>query len=159
VEILYTPWRYEYMSSVDDRKEGCIFCEKVAEERDRENFIVHRGKRCFAILNLYPYSTGHLMIAPYEHTGSTENLDADTLTEMMTLSQRAMKAIRQAFGPEGFNLGVNISRVAGAGITDHVHMHVVPRWAGDSNFMPITAQTRVLPKTPDEVWLALKDLI
>ena len=158
MEIIYTPWRYEYVSKVDEPK-GCIFCEKAAQDRDRENLVVHRGKRCFAILNLFPYSTGHLMIAPYLHKGSIEDLDSDTLTEMMTLSQRCMKAIRQAFGPEGFNLGVNISRIAGAGITDHVHMHVVPRWAGDSNFMPITADTRVLPMALDEVWVALKDII
>jgi ATP adenylyltransferase len=158
LEIIWTPWRYEYVSSVDER-EGCIFCDKAKEENDRENLLVHRGERCFAILNLFPYTTGHLMIAPYEHTGTIEKLDPETLTEMMVLAQRCMSAIREIFGPEGFNLGVNISRVAGAGITEHVHLHLVPRWKGDSNFMPVIAETRVLPRTLDDVWLALKDEI
>ena len=146
------------MNSVDER-EGCIFCEKAKEENDRENLIVSRGERCFAILNLFPYTTGHLMIAPYEHTGTIEDVDPEILTEMMVLAQRSMGVIREAFGPEGFNLGINISRVAGAGIKDHVHLHLVPRWAGDNNFMAVIADTRVLPRTLDEVWLALKDKI
>jgi ATP adenylyltransferase len=155
LDIIWTPWRYEYVNSVDER-EGCIFCEKPKEEDDRENLVVYRGKRCFAILNLFPYPTGHIMIAPYEHTDTIEELDPETLTEMMVLAQRSMYAIREAFRPDGFNLGINISRVAGAGITDHMHLHLVPRWAGDSNFMAVIAETRVLPRTPDEVWLALK---
>jgi ATP adenylyltransferase len=96
------------------------------------------------------------MIAPYEHTGTIEELDPETLTEMMVLAQRSMYAIREAFGPDGFNLGINISRVAGAGIKDHVHLHLVPRWAGDSNFMAVIAETKIFPRTLDEVWLALK---
>ena len=158
MDIIWTPWRYEYVKSVDDR-EGCIFCEKAQEKNDRENLIIYRGERCFAILNLFPYTTGHLMIAPYEHTGTIEEVDPDILTEMMVLAQRSMAAIREAFGSEGFNLGINISRVAGAGIKDHVHLHLVPRWAGDNNFMAVIAETRVLPRTLDEVWLALKDKI
>lgn len=154
MEIIYTPWRYEYVSSVD-KTEGCIFCDRIAEDRDRENLVVHRGERCFIILNRYPYTSGHLMIAPYEHAGSIEDLETATLTEMMTLARRSMKALRRTFDPEGFNIGVNIARIAGAGITGHVHMHVVPRWAGDNNFMAVTADTRVLPRTLDEVWLAL----
>lgn len=154
MEIIYTPWRYEYVSRVD-QTEGCIFCDRIAQDSDRENLVVHRGERCFAILNRYPYTSGHLMIAPYEHIGTIEDLDADTLVEMMALTQRFMKALRQAYRPDGFNLGINIARVAGAGIKDHVHMHVVPRWAGDSNFMEVTAGTRVLPLTLDEVWVAL----
>jgi ATP adenylyltransferase len=155
LEIIWTPWRYEYVNSVDER-EGCIFCEKPKEDNDRENLVVSRGKRCFAILNLFPYTTGHIMIAPYEHTGTIEELDPETLTEMMVLAQRSMYAIREAFGPDGFNLGINISRVAGAGIKDHVHLHLVPRWAGDSNFMAVIAETKIFPRTLDEVWLALK---
>jgi ATP adenylyltransferase len=158
VEIIWTPWRYEYVNSVDDR-EGCIFCDKSKAENDRENLVVFRGERCFAILNLFPYTTGHIMIAPYEHTDTIEELDPEALTEMMVVAQRSMSAIRDAFGPEGFNLGINISRVAGAGIKDHVHLHLVPRWAGDNNFMAVIAETRVLPRTLDDVWLALKDKI
>ena len=146
------------MNSVDER-DGCIFCEKSKEETDRENLVVYRGRHCFAILNLFPYTTGHIMIAPYEHTGTIEKLDPETLTEMMVVAQNSLSAIRDAFGPEGFNLGINISRVAGAGIKDHVHLHLVPRWAGDNNFMAVIADTRVLPRTLDDVWLALEGKI
>lgn len=146
------------MNSVDER-DGCIFCEKSKEENDRENLVVYRGRHCFAILNLFPYTTGHIMIAPYEHTGTIEKLDPETLTEMMVVAQNSLSAIRDAFGPEGFNLGINISRVAGAGIKDHVHLHLVPRWAGDNNFMAVIADTRVLPRTLDDVWLALEGKI
>jgi ATP adenylyltransferase len=158
LEIIWTPWRYEYVNSVDER-EGCIFCEKPKKGSDQENLIVFRGKSCFAILNLFPYTTGHIMIAPYEHTGTIETLDPETLTEMMVVAQRSMNAIRDAFGPQGFNLGINISRVAGAGIKDHVHLHLVPRWAGDNNFMAAIADTKVLPLTLDDVWLALQGKI
>jgi len=146
------------VNSVDER-DGCIFCEKSKEENDRENLVVYRGRHCFAILNLFPYTTGHIMIAPYEHTGTIEKLDPETLTEMMVVAQNSLSAIRDAFGPEGFNLGINISRVAGAGIKDHVHLHLVPRWAGDNNFMAVIADTRVLPRTLDDVWLALEGKI
>ena len=146
------------MNSVDER-EGCIFCDKSKAENDRETLVVFRGERCFAILNLFPYTTGHIMIAPYEHADTIEKLDPETLTEMMVVAQRSVSAIRDAFGPEGFNLGINISRVAGAGIEDHLHLHLVPRWAGDNNFMAVIAETRVLPRTLDDVWLALKDKI
>ena len=146
------------MNSVDER-EGCIFCDKSKAENDRETLVVFRGERCFAILNLFPYTTGHIMIAPYEHADTIEKLDPETLTEMMVVAQRSVSAIRDAFGPEGFNLGINISRVAGAGIEDHLHLHLVPRWAGDNNFMAVIAETRVLPRTLDDVWLALKDNI
>lgn len=158
MEIIWTPWRYEYVNSVDER-EGCIFCDKSKAENDRETLVVFRGERCFAILNLFPYTTGHIMIAPYEHADTIEKLDPETLTEMMVVAQRSVSAIRDAFGPEGFNLGINISRVAGAGIEDHLHLHLVPRWAGDNNFMAVIAETRVLPRTLDDVWLALKDKI
>jgi ATP adenylyltransferase len=154
MEYIFTPWRYDYVSTVDQR-EGCIFCERPAAGDDRENLIVTRGERCFVMLNLYPYSTGHLMIAPYEHTGTIESLDRETLADMMQMAQRCMEGLRDAFSPEGFNVGINIARVAGAGIVEHVHMHVVPRWKGDSNFMPVCAETRVLPLSLDQVWEAL----
>ena len=157
MDIIYTPWRYDYVSNVDNRKEGCIFCSKRSEDDDRANLIVYLAEKCLAILNLFPYSSGHLMIAPYKHTGTIEELDAETLTEMMTLAQKCMHAARQAFGPDGFNVGINIARVAGAGITEHVHMHLVPRWAGDANFMPVCSDTRVLPLSLDQVWERLTE--
>jgi ATP adenylyltransferase len=150
MEILFTPWRYEYVSTVNEKK-GCIFCNRV-EEDDRSSLIVMRGENCFAILNLFPYSTGHTMIAPYKHTGTIENLDDETLLEMISMTRRCMSAIRKGFNPDGFNLGINISRVAGAGIVEHVHLHIVPRWAGDANFMTVCADTRVLPLSLEQVW-------
>lgn len=144
------------MSTVDN-KTGCMFCEKLADDSDRENLILHRGENCFVILNLYPYSTGHIMVAPNSHVSTIENLDDKTLMEMMNMSQRCMGALREQFNPDGFNLGLNIERVAGAGITEHVHLHVVPRWSGDSNFMPVCADTRILPLSLDEVWEKLNE--
>jgi len=158
LEIMYTPWRYDYVSTVDDRT-GCIFCEKSASSEDRKNLVVLRAEKCFAMLNLFPYSSGHLMIAPYEHTGTIESLDAETLSEMMSVAKTCMKATREAFSNEGFNIGINIARIAGAGITDHVHMHVVPRWAGDANFMPVVSETRVLPLSLDGVWERLTETL
>jgi ATP adenylyltransferase len=160
LKAIFTPWRYEYVKSVDER-EGCIFCEKPSEpeEMDRQNLVLLRGNACFAILNLYPYSSGHVMIAPYEHTRTIEGLPGAVLEEMMTMVQRCMKAVREAYTPDGFNVGINIARVAGAGIDDHVHMHVVPRWAGDANFMPVVAGVKVLPLTLDDVWARLVELL
>jgi ATP adenylyltransferase len=151
MEFIFTPWRYEYVSNVDNN-EGCIFCDKIGEDNDRENLIVYRAEKCFAILNLYPYSTGHLMVAPYEHTGSIEDVDGEILSDIMATAKKGMSSLRKTLNPDGFNIGINIQRVAGAGITDHVHMHVVPRWAGDSNFMTVCSDTRVLPMSLDQVW-------
>ncbi len=160
MKVIFTPWRYEYVKSVD-QQEGCIFCDKPSEPEgnDEENLVLSRGKRCFVILNLYPYSSAHLMVVPYEHTGTIENLDAEALGEMMTLTQQCMRAIQEAYKPDGFNIGINIERVAGAGISDHVHLHLVPRWKGDANFMPVVARVRVLPLALDSVWRTLKDLL
>lgn len=160
MEVMFTPWRYEYVKTVD-QQEGCIFCDKPSdpESKDEENLILARWERCFVILNLYPYSSAHLMVVPYEHTGTIEDLDAETMGEMMALTQQCMRAIQEAYTPDGFNVGINISRVAGAGIDGHVHLHLVPRWDGDSNFMPVVAGIRVLPLALDSVWRTLKDLL
>lgn len=158
MEIIWTPWRYEYVSNVD-RQGDCIFCDKTAEGCDRENQILKRAKRCVVMLNRYPYTTGHLMIAPFEHLASIEDLDGETAAEMMALAQLSIAALRKSFGPDGFNIGINIARVAGAGLADHVHMHVVPRWAGDNNFMAVVADTKVLPCNLDDVYDRLEGLI
>lgn len=125
---------------------SCIFCAKVREDADDDNLILHRGNRCFVILNLYPYNSGHLMVVPYEHTGDFTSLPPDTGTDMLSLAQMAMRAISDVMHPDGFNLGVNQGSIAGAGIADHVHLHVVPRWSGDTNFMPVLADAKVLPE-------------
>ena len=135
------------VSAPDPAKTGCIFCDKPREDRDEENLILHRGERAYALMNLYPYNNGHLMIAPYAHTADFPSVDAETLLEIMTLAQRAQNALSMAYRPEGYNLGMNLGRVAGAGIAEHMHLHIVPRWNGDTNFMPVLGETKVLPDT------------
>ncbi len=153
MQRLWSPWRMRYILS-QDKWEGCIFCDKPAqgETYDRENFILHRGERAYLILNLYPYNNGHLMIVPYQHAASLEDLDAPTLTEMMLLLNRSLQALRQAITPAGFNIGINLGEAAGAGITEHVHIHVVPRWFGDTNFMPVLADLRVIPELMESTY-------
>jgi ATP adenylyltransferase len=124
---------------------------------DEANLVVHRGRRCFLLLNAFPYTSGHVMIAPFEHVPSIEALDPPALTELMTLSQRALAALRETYRPEGFNLGINQGKVAGAGIEDHVHLHVVPRWGGDTNFMTAVGDARVLPQTLEDSWAELRE--
>jgi ATP adenylyltransferase len=141
---------------------GCIFCNKAREDRDEQNYIVHRAEYCFVILNLYPYNSGHLLVVPYLHTGDLTTLPAEVGTNLFVTVQTAVKALTQAMHPTGFNLGVNQGEVAGAGIADHVHLHVVPRWAGDTNFMPVLADAKVMPEllaaTAAKVRSALRDL-
>jgi ATP adenylyltransferase len=154
---LWSPWRMRYILS-EEKWEGCIFCDKPAQGRshDPENFILYRGQRAYLILNLYPYNNGHLMVVPYQHAPSLENLDAPTLTEMMLLLNRSLQALRQAITPAGFNIGVNLGEAAGAGITEHVHIHVVPRWFGDTNFMPVVADLRVIPELMENTYTKLQ---
>ena len=144
-ERLWAPWRLEYIKG--PKADECIFCTKPAEDDDRSNYILRRGTHCFAILNAFPYSNGHLMVAPYRHVPSIEELDDEALLELMTLTQAGLGALREAYGPEGFNLGINQGKVAGAGVEHHVHLHVVPRWGADTNFLPVIGDTRVLPQS------------
>ena len=156
-ERIWAPWRLAYVKDASkDSADECIFCAKPAEEDDESNLIVHRGELCFVILNLYPYTNGHLMVAPYEHTASLPELDADTVAEMMALGQRAMRLLERTYEPHGYNVGFNQGRVAGAGVEHHIHMHVVPRWGGDTNFMPVLADVRVMPQTLDQTYAALR---
>jgi ATP adenylyltransferase len=144
VERLWAPWRLEYVQSADEQ-EGCVFC-RAAEGDDEEQLVVHRGERAFVLLNTFPYASGHLMVAPYRHgTGFAELDDAEAL-EVHQLASQGLAALGSVYGPEGYNLGWNIGRVAGAGIPGHAHLHVVPRWAGDTSFMPVLADVRVLPE-------------
>jgi ATP adenylyltransferase len=131
---------------------GCIFCDKPQEDRDRENGIIHRGEYNFIILNAYPYNNGHLMVVPYLHTHELADLPPATHQEMLHLAALAIEALRKVMCPDGFNLGVNLGRVAGAGIAEHLHLHVVPRWDGDTNFMLVVSNTRVLPEALDTTW-------
>ena len=154
---IWAPWRLAYVkdASKDDAEE-CIFCAKPAEGDDQANLIVHRGERCFVILNLYPYTNGHLMIAPFEHVATLQELDAATIAETMALGQQAMRILEERYSPHGYNVGFNQGRVAGAGVEHHIHMHVVPRWGGDNNFMPVLADTRVMPQTLEQSYETLR---
>ena len=154
---IWAPWRLEYVKdAAKDKEEGCIFCAKPAAADDEANLIVHRGERCFVILNLFPYTNGHLMVAPYEHVGALQELGSETTAELMALAQAAMRRLEEVYAPQGYNVGFNQGRIAGAGFESHIHMHVVPRWGGDTNFMPVLADTRVMPQTPQQSYEALR---
>jgi len=146
MDHLWSPWRYRYVSTA--RSAGrCVFCEKAASSDDRENLVVLRAERNFLLLNLYPYTTGHLMIAPYEHVATLSEAGPATLDEMMRLTAHAEKALGELYRPGGFNIGMNIGECAGAGVAGHIHMHVLPRWIGDASFISTVGETRVLPET------------
>jgi ATP adenylyltransferase len=154
---IWAPWRLAYVKdAAKDNADECIFCAKPAEQDDERNLIVHRGERCFVILNLFPYTNGHLMVAPFEHTGKLQDLDPETLAEMMALAQQSMRRLEQVYEPHGYNVGINQGRIAGAGYEGHIHLHVVPRWGGDTNFMPVIGDTRVMPQSLEDSFKALK---
>jgi ATP adenylyltransferase len=154
---IWAPWRMEYVKDASkDNEDECIFCAKPAAGDDEASLIVHRGEGCFVILNKYPYTNGHLMIAPFQHLATLQELDAETMTEMMNLAQRGMAALEERYSPHGYNVGFNQGRVAGAGVEHHIHMHVVPRWGGDTNFMPVLGDTRVMPQTLEQSYEALR---
>jgi len=146
MDYLWTPWRYRYMAEAAGKQTGCIFCSALEKKDDAETLIVFRGKKNFILLNRYPYTSGHVMIVPYAHIPDLNDCDAETLAEMMLLAQRAEGALAAAYKPDGFNLGMNLGRAAGAGVTGHVHLHVLPRWIGDANFMSVVGETRVEPE-------------
>jgi ATP adenylyltransferase len=154
---LWAPWRLAYVTDASkDNDDACIFCAKPAEGDDEAALILHRGERCFVILNAFPYTNGHLMVAPFEHIARLPELDAETTAEMMALVQRSIGLLDGEYGPQGYNVGVNQGRVAGAGVEGHIHMHVVPRWGGDTNFMPVLGDTRVMPQTLEQSFEALR---
>jgi len=151
---IWAPWRLRYVKDANS-VEGCIFCSKPEQGDDRQALIVHRGERAYVILNLYPYTNGHLMVAPFEHIGNFQEIDPETTTELMALAKTAMDRLQEVYGPEGFNVGFNQGRSAGAGVEGHIHLHVVPRWAGDTNYMPVIADTKVMPQSLEESYDAL----
>jgi len=142
---LWAPWRLAFIEQASHGS-GCIFCEKPALRRDEKTFILCRGRHAYVLMNIYPYNNGHLLVAPYRHIGALEELPEPVLLDMLRLVQRSIKAVRKAYAPDGFNLGVNQGKVAGAGIEHHIHLHIVPRWEADTNFMPLLGETRVLPQ-------------
>jgi len=157
MERLWTPWRMPYLRGEDEKPAGCVFCHKV-NAPDADEHVLHRGTFCYVTLNRYPYSNGHLMVIPCTHVPSLEDLDAPALTEMMQAVNLSLAVLREAYDPHGFNVGVNLGKAAGAGIAEHVHMHIVPRWMADTNFMPVVGQTRVIPELLDDAYARLKPI-
>ncbi len=151
---IWAPWRMEYIQK--EKSDGCILCEKPGQNSDAVNYILYRGGKNFVIMNAYPYNPGHLMIVPYRHIASLEELPDEELHEHFDIVSRSIKVLRQVFSPQGFNLGINIGKVAGAGIEDHVHTHIVPRWQGDTNSMPVISNVRVVPEALAETYQKLK---
>lgn len=151
MDYLWTPWRYAYLTTAakpQGNPEGCIFCE-LPKLPDIDAKIVYRGEHCYIILNSFPYTSGHVMVVPFLHLDELRKLPAAVAQEMMALSQRLEGVLRQVYSPDGINMGMNIGRAAGAGVAGHVHMHILPRWIGDANFMTVTGESRVLPETLD----------
>ena len=155
MDRLWTPWRMPYLRGEEEVPEGCIFCAKPQED-DAEVHILHRGQLSYVILNRFPYSNGHLMVVPYVHVHSLEDLDAETLAELMALTQLSLRVLRVAYEPQGFNVGLNIGAAGGAGVAEHVHLHVVPRWGGDTNYMTVVSQTRLIPEWLDQTYDRLR---
>jgi ATP adenylyltransferase len=145
MDYLWTPWRYRYIADAS-KSAGCIFCDAISANDDAKMLVVFRGAKNYIILNRYPYTSGHVMIVPYEHVGDFAAADAETVSEMMRLAQRVKGALEKGYHPEGYNLGMNLGRAAGAGVLGHLHLHVLPRWSGDSNFMTVVGETRVEPE-------------
>lgn len=147
MDRIWAPWRMAYIDA--PKLEGCVFCAQPAENDDRQNLILHRGKTCFIVMNLFPYNNSHLMVTPYRHTSDFTTLQPDESAEMMQLTQYCVRLLGHAIRPDGFNVGLNLGTAAGAGIAEHLHTHIVPRWNGDTNFMPVLGDTKVLP---DALW-------
>jgi ATP adenylyltransferase len=155
MEQIWAPWRIKYIRM--EKPEGCFLCEKPRENNDEANYILYRGRSNFIVLNSYPYNPGHLMVAPYRHVASPAELTEEERNEHFGMVSRGVEVLKQVFNPGGFNIGMNLGRVAGAGVADHIHTHVVPRWVGDSNFMPVVAEVRVVPEALAECYDRLKD--
>ena len=156
MDYLWTPWRYAYITEAkgDPR---CVFCDKQKEKDDRTSWIVYRGKHCYVCLNAFPYTSGHVMIIPFQHLDELRKLPTEAAEEMIALCQRTETALRQLYRPDGINLGMNLGAAAGAGVAGHIHMHVLPRWVADANFMTVVAETRILPETLETTWQRLRE--
>jgi ATP adenylyltransferase len=159
MEIKFTPWRMAYIKSADaPAGSGCVLCDKGRGADDAADLVLYRGATCYVIMNLYPYNTGHLMVTPYTHVADLPGLDPATAGELFSLTRHSVALLGQALAPHGFNIGMNLGRTAGAGIDEHLHMHIVPRWSGDANFMPIVAGTKLVPEALEQTYAKLHPL-
>lgn len=156
MKTLWAPWRKNYIERAS-RSGGCVFCDALKQADGAENLIAFRGRQAFVILNRYPYASGHLMVVPFEHKSDLEQLSASVRSELIELAARGAGVLRKLYNPEGFNLGANIGEAAGAGVKEHVHLHLVPRWIGDTNFMPIVARARVLPEALEDTYQRVRE--
>jgi len=156
---LWSPWRAKYIATgVDSEGSSCVFCRLALEtENDEANFVLHRATNAFVALNLYPYITGHLLVVPYQHLGDLGSTPKEITDELMDLTKRSEAALRKVYSPPGFNIGMNLGGAAGAGIADHIHLHILPRWSGDTNFMTSVADTRVIPESLETTYSRLRD--
>lgn len=155
MDFIFTPWRYAYVTGADKAQE-CVFCAALARGDDRKAGIIHRGRDCFVILNTYPYTSGHVMVVPYQHTDQLQKLDASAAHEMVDLARRLEGILRELYQPDGLNMGLNLGKAAGAGVAGHLHMHVLPRWVADANFMSVVAETRVLPEDLETTYARIR---
>lgn len=157
-EHVWAPWRMEYIHMApEDKPKGCIFCNKPKDDKDEDDLILYRGKSVFVIMNRYPYNNGHLMVVPYRHLSDYNDLTKDELLELGEVTQMSIEILKKKMSPNGFNVGFNIGESAGAGIAEHIHQHIVPRWTGDTNFMPVLCHTKVMVDGLNECWLGLKE--
>ncbi|MGC8868476.1 MAG: HIT family protein [Sulfurihydrogenibium sp.] len=158
MERLYSPWRSQYIEGLS-KSEGCFLCNALKENNDEKNLILYRGKKAFVIMNLFPYNAGHLMVCPNEHIGDFTSIDEETLCEISLLTQKMVKLLKLVLKPDGFNIGYNLGKAAGAGLESHIHNHIVPRWVGDTNFMPAVGEVRVISQDLREIYSKLKEAL
>jgi ATP adenylyltransferase len=153
---LWAPWRVKYITSAKDKNQGCFLCEKPKEKKDAENYVLYRGTTCFVLLNSFPYNNGHIMVAPYRHTGVLEDLKDEERDELFATVKQVVVLLKKVFNPDGLNIGMNLGKTAGAGLEDHLHVHIVPRWNGDTNFMPVIGEAKVISEALEETYRKLK---
>lgn len=154
MELLWAPWRVDYI--LGKKSDGCMFCKKIKKKKeDKDNLILHRGERTLVMMNRYPYNNGHLLVCPYKHSRDLEALDEEEIKDLLLSVSRSTTLLKKALKPDGFNIGMNLGRISGAGIEDHLHFHIVPRWSGDTNFMPVLAEARVIPEHLEKTYQKL----
>jgi ATP adenylyltransferase len=159
MEQLWAPWRYDYVSGLNDRTDGCFLCHAAENpSQDPDRLVLWRSGGCMCLMNMYPYSNGHLLVAPLEHKADLEDLTEDELAEQALLVRRARHNLGRVMDPDGFNIGLNLGRAGGAGVPGHLHWHIVPRWEADTNFMTVTAGTRVIPQSLEKLWAMLREV-